>query len=285
MKKPLLINEKINIPFSSIQLTSRCNLKCGFCFRKLNIVDVPFAQIEKIIKQLAKYNTKTLVLSGGEPLLRTDIKKILKAARNLGIKTVLQTNGMLLAKRLPELAPYIDWMSLSLDGCDEETNSIMRGKGHFTKLVEVLPLIKQYGIKIKLGTVVTKKNYKNVIKMGDIVGPYVSTWKLYQFYPREETPAQLNQKEFKISNALFKSTVDAVKKKFPLLPIVSHEIIEFNNKPCILIDPDGKVYVTKKNRDCLIGDILNDPDAFIENCRKQNVFVEVQKNLNKTYKG
>ena len=120
--------------------------------------------------------------------------------------------------------------------------------------------------------------------MGDIVGPYVTTWKLYQFYPREETYAQKNQEEFRISDELFKKTVDAVKKKFPLLPIVSHEISEFSKSPCLLIDPDGKVYVTKKNKDCIVGDILNDPDAFMENCKKQDIFVEVKKNFNKTYK-
>lgn len=285
MKKTTAVSrEKITIPFSSIQLTSKCNLACGFCYRKLNVPDLPFTQIEKIIKQLARYHAKTLVLSGGEPILRKDIKKILKITHSLGIKTVLQSNGMILAKRLTKLAPYLDWVSLSLDGYDEDTNAVMRGKGHFSKLIKTLHLIKKYDIKIKLGTVITKKNYKNIIEIGDLVGPYVSTWKLYQFYPREKTNAQKNKDEFMVTKGLFKKTVDAVKEKFPLLPIASHEISEFNKSPCLLIDPDGKVYATKNNKDYLIGDILNDPDNFIKNYKKQNIFKEIENNFNKTYK-
>ena len=90
-------------------------------------------------------------------------------------------------KKLDFFAPYINWISLSLDGYSEQTNAIMRSAKQFKATLEVLPLIKKHDIKIKLGTVVTKKNYKNIKDIGKLIQPYVTVWKLYQFYPRAYT--------------------------------------------------------------------------------------------------
>lgn len=276
--------KEINIPFAAIQLTSRCNLNCDFCFRRLNINEVSFNQIKEVIKKLAEYNTTTLVLSGGEPLLVKDIKKILKFAKKLGIRTVLQSNGILLKKRLSSFVPYINWISLSLDGYNEQTNAIMRSVKQFKATVEILPLIKKHDIKIKLGTIVTKKNYKNIKNIGKLIQPYVTVWKLYQFYPRAYTYARKNKNQFIINDDTFLKTSKEIRRAFPKLSISTHSIKEFNKSPCLLMNPNGDVYITRNAKDYFIGNLVKEPDKFIENYKKMNIFSEINKNFNKTYK-
>lgn len=276
--------EEINIPFAAIQLTSRCNLNCDFCFRRLNIKEAFFNQIKKVIKKLAEYNTTTLVLSGGEPLLVRDIKKILKFAKKSGIKTVLQSNGILLKKRLNSLAPYIDWISLSLDGHNEKTNAILRSAKQFKATIEVLPLIKEHNIKIKLGTVVTKKNYKNIKDIGKLIQPYVMVWKLYQFYPRANTYAHKNKNRFIIDNNIFLKITKEIRRAFPKLSVSTHSVKEFDKSPCLLMNPNGDVYITRNAKDHFIGNLVKQPERFIENYKKMNIFSEINKNFNKTYK-
>jgi len=273
----------MKIPFAAIQLTNKCNLNCEFCFRR-RVTEEPFSKIENIIKNLRACNVKSLVLSGGEPLLREDIKKILQLCKKLGIETVLQSNGLILKSRLPGILPYIDWISLSLDGDTAEKNSLMRTAEQFKAITEILPILKKKNINVKLGTVVSKKNYKNIENIGKLVGPYVTTWKLYQFYPRLDTTAGDNQKQFIIGDKLFEEVSKKIKNKFPDLHISTHTIKEFNESPCLLIDPDGKVYITKKNKDILIGDMANDPKEFIENYQKMDIASQIEKNFEKTYK-
>ncbi len=277
------INKEIEIPFAAIQLTNRCNLNCQFCFRR-RVTEELFLTIEKIIKNLKVCNVKSLVLSGGEPLLRSDIKEILKLCRELKIGSVLQSNGVILEKNLPEILPYIDWLSVSLDGDTAEKNSLMRSREQFNAIVKVLPLIKKNNINVKLGTVVSKKNYENIEGIGNLIKPYVTIWKLYQFYPRFNTAAGDNQEQFIIEDYLFREVAEKIKKKFPDMRISTHTVEEFNKSPCLLIDPNGKVYVTKENKDCFIGDVLNDPDGFIKNYEKMGIAEEIQKNFEKTYK-
>ncbi len=276
--------KEINIPFAAIQLTSRCNLNCDFCFRRLNIDEVSFNQIKEVIKKLAEYNTTTLVLSGGEPLLVKDIKKILKFARNLGIKTVLQSNGILLKRKLNSFAPYINWISLSLDGYNEQTNATMRSSKQLRATIEVLPLIKKHNIKIKLGTVVTKKNYKNIKDIGKLIQPYVTIWKLYQFYPRAHTCAHKNKNQFIIDDRTFLKIAKQIRRAFPKLSISTHSVKEFDKSPCLLMNPNGDVYITQNAKDYFIGNLVKKPDKFVENYRKMNIFSEINKNFNKTYK-
>ncbi len=276
--------KEINIPFATIQLTSRCNLDCDFCFRPLNIKEASFNQIKEIIKKLAEYNTTTLVLSGGEPLLVKNTKEILKFAKQLGIKTVLQSNGILLKKKLKPLASYVDWVSLSLDGYSEQTNAIMRSVKQFKTTTELLPLIKKHNIKIKLGTVVTKKNYKNIKDIGRLIQPYITVWKLYQFYLRAHTYAHRNKNQLIIDDRTFLKITKEVRRAFPKLSISTHSVKEFNKSPCLLINPNGDVFITRKNRDCFIGNLVKEPNRFIKNYRKINVFSEINKNFKKTYK-
>ncbi len=276
-------SKNINIPFAAIQLTDRCNLSCKFCFRRLKIKESSFTEIKRIIKKLSEYNTDTLVLSGGEPLLIKDIKKILIFTKKQKIKTVLQTNGILLKKKIKFLIPYIDWISISLDGYDKKTNSIMRSEEQFNAVMEILPIIKKYKIKVKLGTIISKKNSENIKNIGYLIKNYVTIWKLYQFYPRSNTYAYKNKKNFFITKKEFLKITQEVKKSFPEILISTHSVNEFNRSPCLLINPDGKIYITKRNKDKLIGNIIKNSNNFINNYKKMEIFKEINKNFNKTY--
>jgi len=254
---------EIKIPFVAIQLTSSCNLSCSFCFRRLKLLEASLPQMKQVVKKLSEYKVETLVLSGGEPLLVKNIKEILKFSHQLGIKNVLQTNSILLKKKFSSLAPYINWISTSLDGYNEETNALMRSREQFNAVLEMLPVIKKHKIKIKLGTVVSRKNYKNIKNIGKLIKNYVTVWKLYQFYPRVGTYASENEDQFIISEEVFLKTSREIKKFFPDMCISLHLIKEFNKSPCLLIDPNGDVFITKDNKDQL----------------------KINKNFNKTYKG
>jgi len=81
-----------------IEVTSRCNLKCEFCFADAhgNETDPDMKTIEmwykRIIEAGGPYN---LQISGGEPTMRQDLNEIIAMASNMGFKFIqLNTNGI-----------------------------------------------------------------------------------------------------------------------------------------------------------------------------------------------
>ena len=90
-----------------ISITNRCNLKCIYCHRegetrhKNNEMSVD--TIANIVKASKKFGVNKVKFSGGEPLMRNDLEKIIKALPELKDISAT-TNGTSLAQRAHDLA-------------------------------------------------------------------------------------------------------------------------------------------------------------------------------------
>ncbi|EPZ61847.1 radical SAM additional 4Fe4S-binding SPASM domain protein [[Clostridium] sordellii VPI 9048] len=148
-----------------ISLTNRCNLNCGYCcvesensskFKELN-----FEEVKTMIDVVLKNLKPTFInLSGGEIFLRKDIYDIISYIRSkFGGHLKISTNGTLIKEeRLDFLVKNIDSIDISLDGYDEETVSKERGKGTFTKVINLINNLKDKNFsKIQLSLVKSKK--------------------------------------------------------------------------------------------------------------------------------
>lgn len=130
-----------------VEPTSLCNLKCQMCDRwKWRIKDKLTTQnLLGIFEELRVLGTKRIVLTGGEPLLRKDIKELIEGINKAGIKPTLYTNGYLfnseIALRLLENNADI---SFSLDGFRSSTHEKIRGvSGSFSPVIEGVRLLAQ----------------------------------------------------------------------------------------------------------------------------------------------
>lgn len=109
---------KINEIFNSIQgegpyvgtpstflRLSECNLKCSFCDTEYETKqELPVTALKNIIhKNMEKYRTHLLVITGGEPLLQYDELKQLINKLNCPIQ--IETNGTI--RRVPLNATYV----------------------------------------------------------------------------------------------------------------------------------------------------------------------------------
>ena len=104
-------------------VTGKCNLRCKFC--ALNSGpdvdtdnDLTIKQIAKIASEIKKLNVRKVVITGGEPLVRHDIREIVRLfAESIGKdKITLQTNGILLDNQiLSEIAPFINNLEISIE--------------------------------------------------------------------------------------------------------------------------------------------------------------------------
>ena len=71
--------EKVQNSLASIEMTHRCNLQCIHCCIDANsrTDEMSTDEIYRSIRKIAKWNPDNVSISGGEPLVRRDIKEIL----------------------------------------------------------------------------------------------------------------------------------------------------------------------------------------------------------------
>ena len=107
--------------YTSLIITKRCNLNCSFCIvkdmikEKTRDYDLSTAQAEKIFQHTMINKSLMMMLTGGEPLLNSNILEIVKVAKSFGHLVGITTNATLLPKYIDGLIDAgIDSISVSL---------------------------------------------------------------------------------------------------------------------------------------------------------------------------
>lgn len=139
-----LVKPKNNGGSMQMYLTNECNMRCPHCYMFAGLKkdrELSTKEIFDIISSFKKNGGNNIVFSGGEIALRTDLYEILKYSCDLGISNEILTNGTLWnADLVKKVAPLITRVQISIDGYDEATNSLIRGKGNFSKALNAVNL-------------------------------------------------------------------------------------------------------------------------------------------------
>ena len=139
-----------------IEVTSRCNLSCRFCFAdaKGQSNDLDLKTIDKMLNSLINsQGFKNLQISGGEPTVRDDLPVIIKLVKDKGFNFIqLNTNGIRLCdlhyyKSLKEAG--LNSVFLQFDGNSDDIYIKLRGKA---LLKEKLKAIENSG-KLGIGVI------------------------------------------------------------------------------------------------------------------------------------
>lgn len=107
--------------------TNLCNVNCAWCnvkeHRAENATSIPDAQLLEIPKFLSKWGIKSVLLSGGEPLLHPKVAEFLVGLRMAGLKVGIKTNGVNLSRPAIRDAVIagVEWIGVSLDAATAET--------------------------------------------------------------------------------------------------------------------------------------------------------------------
>ena len=243
-------------------ITTKCNERCHYCHRFLNIQDVSFDDNKKILMNLIQEDIKRITWSGGEALLYPHILDLMKIAKENNIENKLITNGEILAKdeKMRDVFKYIDKITLSIDSVNNEVNEVLgRGYNHFENVKEVLDYIKENSIKteVTINTVVSKKNLNEVQSLGEFLNNYnITALRVFKFIPLREAAVR-NREQFDISNTDFETE----KNKF--FEFNNIKKIEFRNEQdmenkYILLVPNGDIVRTENGKDVVKGNALTD---------------------------
>ena len=115
-----------------ISVTDRCNFRCTYCMPRevfdANYKFLPhdailsFEEIARLARVFVGLGVEKIRLTGGEPLLRKDLPRLIEMLSPLGADLTLTTNGSTLAKHARALKEAgLDRLTVSLDSLDETT--------------------------------------------------------------------------------------------------------------------------------------------------------------------
>lgn len=100
-----------------LELTSRCNLRCSYCYVRKNINDLEVSQWITIINKLADSGVFQVTLGGGEPLLYPGLRYIVEHCNKRELGVTMTTNGILLSTaRARNIVRGIDRVNVSFHG-------------------------------------------------------------------------------------------------------------------------------------------------------------------------
>lgn len=152
-------------------LTYKCNLKCIHCIAnssyEINEMDLSIDEIRSIIIKLSKLPIANIILSGGEPLLHKDIKKILLEINNMKIPYVIETNGLLIDEEIINILCQAQYKELpklvvSIDGSKPEYHDKIRGRGNYDNLMKKINMIEQYNLMYDINYTINKINLHDI---------------------------------------------------------------------------------------------------------------------------
>ena len=189
-----------------ISVTYKCNYKCIFCHSEglltpISKVDVFTAEDYGFIARvLSRYGVKYYKLTGGEPLLRSDIGDIVAAIKPYAEEVSLVTNGSLLLEKAKILAEAgTDRINVSLHALRRETYEyITGGSGLLDRVIKGIDEALNYGLRVKLNYLLMKSNLEDlprILEFAEARGLNVSIIELVplgvppEVYAREHYPA------------------------------------------------------------------------------------------------
>jgi PqqA peptide cyclase len=153
------------------ELTHRCPLHCVYCSNPLEMQsranELSTETWSRVFKEAAAAGVLQADFTGGEPLARTDILDLVRAARAAGLYVNLITSGLPMdeAKLAALVDAGLDHLQLSFQGAREEiANEISGTRSHEQKL-RVLEWLKQHRIAVTLNFVIHRRNIDQLEEM------------------------------------------------------------------------------------------------------------------------
>jgi cyclic pyranopterin phosphate synthase len=149
-----------------ISVTDRCNIRCFYCMPEAGVKFQPrdqilsFEEIERFVHIAVSLGVRKLRITGGEPLVRKDVAKLVKKLASIEAieDLALTTNGVLLGDHAQELYDAgLRRLNIHLDTLDRDRFKQITRRDDLPKVLDAIERARQIGFgPIKINAVAVK---------------------------------------------------------------------------------------------------------------------------------
>jgi radical SAM enzyme (rSAM/lipoprotein system) len=209
------------------ECTLRCNISCihcgSDCLRDASTKDMPledFLRVVDSIKDRINPKVTTVAITGGEPLMRTDLETCGRELHKRGFPWGFVTNGYALHRERYEklLDAGLRSLTISLDGLKASHDWFRGMKGSFERAVKAIELAgRTDGIVFDVATCAHQRNWSELPKIRSLLaGAGVKNWRLFTVFPKGRA---VGNAELTLSDPQFAQLMDFIvetKKQGPV---------------------------------------------------------------------
>lgn len=186
-----LLHKNYRIPppgFVVWDATKHCNLKCIHCSSEdTGGNELDLIEIMTILDQVAAAGVRRLQITGGEPLLREDLIRVIGHAVSKKLTVSLASNGYFLDDMMAGLLADagVSSVQISLDGSGEVHNIIRGDSDSFNRAVGGIRALKKHlEVKVGVSTTVMPQNLATLTELqSTLVSLKVDFWSLGTVIP------------------------------------------------------------------------------------------------------
>ena len=150
--------------------TLRCNLKCSYCgLIKSEVDELSTEQTFHLLEKI-RPGCQALSITGGEPLVRSDILDILKKVAELDFRPVFFNTNALLLHKNEDILHYVDYLIISLDSINRaKWDGILGVRGAAEIIIKNIENYakrqKESGFRLIVNPVITSGNIADIYEV------------------------------------------------------------------------------------------------------------------------
>ncbi|UDQ96896.1 radical SAM protein [Lentisphaerota bacterium WC36G] len=284
----------------ALNITSKCNLRCKFCYNINNLNsesdELTAGEIISLLKSVKPFLSKSpsLTILGGEPLIKLNkLKTVLEYAAKNGFVILISTNGILITEEFAQYAAKINLqVQISIDGHNSKLNDEIRGQGCFEKLIAGTEILVKHNVYTILSLVCHNENLqylKNFYELATNLNVNEA-----RFIPLKNIgAAKENQVKEASTTEIMLSTAQLFKDNPKFLKLAGRDMFSItaflcslgNYRPScgiglqtFLLDADGTIYpcLNTNSAKFKIANIREDDFNFKEMWYNSNILQEVR---------
>lgn len=220
--KPGVTHKSIGpLRLAVLEITNRCNLRCSHCASGSGLPrenELNLAEWRQVLAEISELGGEEITLIGGELFLHPDWFGIAEAVKELGMRLVLISNGLLIRDeemlaRLKALSPAL--MGISIDGATAASYLQWRGVDGFDHVLTLLRRLLADGhVNVNAITTFTKGNIGEFEQFADLFDGTGITW---QVQIANSGGARFDRQEF-ISRDDYRELVDHIRSAIATRP-------------------------------------------------------------------
>ena len=173
-------------------ITEKCNYRCKFCFARYRNHNKELSLNEslKLIGSLADNGCKKINFAGGEPTLINHLPELIIHSKNLGLFVSIISNGTEINRKfMKKCSKKLDLIGLSIDSLNNYIEVRLgrtlkfksKNYSHVNVIKQKIALIKEFGIAIKINSVVNPLNWdENLSEFIQYINPI--RWKVFEVH-------------------------------------------------------------------------------------------------------
>ncbi|TEB05784.1 Antilisterial bacteriocin subtilosin biosynthesis protein AlbA [Pelotomaculum schinkii] len=168
----------------SLELTTRCNLKCIHCYvppiAGAKSKELSNEEIKRLIDDAVELGVWRFSLTGGEIFLRDDILDILHYLRFKGMVIDIFTNATLIDDAMiGELAKLkLRQLATTITGLGPTHDRFQGTKGAYNKVCRTIAKLKEKGIALRINVILHKSNRNEFYELIQIIRRLGFSWRI-----------------------------------------------------------------------------------------------------------